>query len=573
MRKTKITSMVAGVLLTVMLCGTNSMLGWATEVSATPQADVTETEAQEPLIQVRASITGCAVTSDKNNIQISAKKDGEMTGTDGRFYLFELKPYQKEIGNRRDYIGTATGNTDTSYTVSLNHGTAADRLYSSFVLAVYDGETFIEVSEPHYVTNPEAVASNTKEFKAPLTKKGLNIELHMLADAQELGVKHVGVNIAFHQILGSGIDYQYDGKTYHFSKDVIATYDKTISALSGKDMLVTAIILNGWNDATPNLIYPGTQKDANSFYYMFNVATEAGFEETRAIAAFLAERYNGTNTNYGKISNWIIGNEINNQQWNRMGSIDLDSYVLAYQKAFRVFYTAIKSTSSNDRVYFSLDYNWNHEIDGLLKYGGKNIVDTFNSMANRQGQMEWGLSYHPYPCPMIEPEFWDDDKTGLITFDYKSPVINFKNLDVLTNYFNQETLKTPSGHVRHIILTEQGFTANSATRGNVPQIQAAAFAYSYYLVDSNPNIDAYILSRQVDAPSEVNIGVSLGLWTCDMSKPNQIVALQRRKIWQVFKNIDKKDQTLDNTEFAKEIIGINKWTDVVPNFKWRSLEK
>lgn len=39
------------------------------------------------------------------------------------------------------------------------------------------------------------------------------------------------------------------------------------------------------------------------------------------------------------------------------------------------------------------------------------------------------------------------------------------------------------------------------------------------------------------------------------------------------KNIDKKDQTLFNTEFAKSIIGINKWSDVIPNFKWRNLEK
>ncbi len=51
-----------------------------------------------------------------------------------------------------------------------------------------------------------------------------------------------------------------------------------------------------------------------------------------------------------------------------------------------MFYTAIKSTSANDRVYFSLDYNWNAEIDNKLKYGGKNIMDTFNSIANAQGR-------------------------------------------------------------------------------------------------------------------------------------------------------------------------------------------
>ena len=90
----------------------------------------------------------------------------------------------------------------------------------------------------------------------------------------------------------------------------------------------------------------------------------------------------------------------------------------------------------------------------------RQIVDSFNSIANVQGQMDWGLAYHPYPCPMIEPEFWDDPKaTGLFTNDFNSPVINFSNLNVLTDYFNQEALKAPSGNVRHIILTEQGFTS------------------------------------------------------------------------------------------------------------------
>ena len=51
------------------------------------------------------------------------------------------------------------------------------------------------------------------------------------------------MNIAFHQIWGDGIDYEYDGKTYHFSKAVIETYDETISAMSNKDITVTAIIL------------------------------------------------------------------------------------------------------------------------------------------------------------------------------------------------------------------------------------------------------------------------------------------------------------------------------------------
>ena len=174
---------------------------------------------------------------------------------------------------------------------------------------------------------------------------------------------------------------------------------------------------------------------------------------------------------------------------------------------------------------------------------------------------------------MTEPEFWDDVSTGQFSDKEDSQVINFANLNTLTNYFSKDELRTYDGHPRHIILTEQGFTATSATRGDVSELQAAAYAYSYYMVDSNPLIDAYILSRQVDAPLEVRSGLSFGLWKCDMNVGDNIVATQRRKIWAVFKNIDKKNSTLENTEFAKSIIGINKWSDVIPNFKWRALEK
>ena len=520
-------------------------------------------------------ISSCTITADKSNVAISFSSSGDAAGTDGQVYVFELKPYESGVGTE-NMVGQAAAGASGQVTVPLNLGTSQDRLYNKFVLGVFNGTSFETISEPRYITNPEAVARNTAPFKDPLTKKGLNIEIDMLSDAFDLGVKHVTTNIAFSQIMGSGIEFEYDGKTYHFNKAVMDAYDATISALSNKGMTVTAIILNDWNPNTPDLIYPGTEKTSFAYYYMFNAATEAGFEQTRAIAAFLADHYSGKNPDYGKVSNWIIGNEINCQEWTYMGATDVGTYVRAYQQAFRTIYTAIKSTNANDRVYFSLAYWWGMPYEGKddsLHYKGREIVDVFNSIANVEGQMDWGLAYHPYPHPLSEPEFWDDAATGLITTDFNSPVINFANLNVLTDYMAQEAFRAPSGEVRHIILTEQGFTAYSATKGYVPELQAAAYAYSYYLVDSNPYIDAYTVSRQVDAPSEVNAGLRFGLWECDMNQPNLIVATKRRKIWQVFRDIDKKNATLEATEFAKEIIGIEKWSDVIPNFKWRNLEQ
>lgn len=533
-------------------------------------AAAAETAAAAPTEKV---VFESCVISSEHNIVGTGRLEGTVSGSDNYIYFFELKPYEDEIGARTDYAAYQDKRSDISFTVPLLENTSDSRLYSKFVAAVFDGEKYVAVSEPVYVTNPEILAVNTAEYQKAQSKKGLLIENHMLADAFELGVKHVNVNLAFHHFLGEGIEYEYEGKTYHFNKALVEEYDNTIRRFSEKGMVVTAIILNGWNDAAPELIHPGTKKNSSAFYYGFNASTKEGYEALRAISSFLAERYGSMDSPYGKVSNWIFGNEINNQQWNYIGEMELEPYVKEFERAFRVFYTAVKSVNKNDRIFFSTDYNWNHEADGKLKYNAKDVIDTFNQIITTGGQIDWGLAYHPYSIPLTEPEFWDDDKTGLILQNETSPVVNFANLHVLTDYFNRSELKKPSGEVRNIILSEQGFTAKSATRGDCEELQAAALAYAYYLVDSNPDIDALIMSRQVDAVSETEQFCAFGLWTCDMNLPNQVKAKQRRHAWEVFKNIDNKKYTLESTEFAKELIGIEKWSDVVPNFRWKNLEK
>ena len=277
-------------LAALLVCGT-AAFGTGMALADTAQAETTAgTEPAAPAVS--GQITSCKITGDKQNIEIAFNSSGDAAGTDGNVYVFEMQPYEEELGGRRDFAASAAALGSTSVTIPLNLGTAQDRLYSKFQLAVYDGTQFISVSKPHYITNPEIVAKNSAAFKDPLSKKGLNIEIDMLEDAFDLGVKHVTTNIAFSQIMGTGITYQYDGKTYHFNKAVVDAYDKTISALSNKGMTVTVILLNDWNPNTPDLIYPGTQKSSNAFYYMFNAETESGFEQTKAIASFLCASIN-----------------------------------------------------------------------------------------------------------------------------------------------------------------------------------------------------------------------------------------------------------------------------------------
>lgn len=484
---------------------------------------------------------------------------------DGYYYLFELQPYETGIGSRTDYAAWCDKTEKLKFSLPFSGGDSDPRLYSRFVVALKIGDTYQAISAPIYVTNPGDVASFTEEYPEAMSKKGLLIELDMLGDAMELGVKHTTINIPYHHIIGGNLKYHYNGKDYYFNEELIASYDKMISSFSNKGIIVTAILLNGWNDAHPELHEAGLAKSSSAFYYGFNVSTPEGYETTRALFSFMAERYSGADYKHGRVSNWIVGNEVNNNKnWNYVGPMDLASYTKLYEKNFRVAYTAIKSRSKNARVFFSTDYEWKKQNTNL-QYAAKDFIDLFNAGISAEGNIEWGLAYHPYPYPMTEPEFWDDDQTGMVNETFESPVVNFKNLHVLTDYFQQAHMRTAGGQVRHIILSEEGFTSDSISRGKVYDIQAAAFAYAYYLVDNNLYIDAFILNRQVDAITEVETSCAFGLWTVDMSRPDKVIAVMPKNIYQVFKHIDTR-KSLRYSEFAKSIVGISDWSEVIPGF-------
>lgn len=532
-------------------------------------------KAQPVAVQLQGGVDSVQIAADKQNVKIDYHSEGDAAGTDGKVYLVELPMYEKKLPATPNIVAQAGAGERGSFSLPLQGG-SEDRLYNAYLMAVKTEQGYQPVGNRHFITNPELIAPNQQPYPYFLSKKGLQVELNMLDDAMSLGVKHASINISTGDMLGEGIDFQYEGQTYHFNAGVVAQYDAMVSGLSGKSLTVTAIILNGWDDDFPQLRRPGLEKSAQAAYYLFNTETPEGVATTRALAAFLAQRYDGKH-GHGKVTNWIVGNEVNNQHWNYYGKADLQSYIQAYADAFRVFYQAIKSHNANDRVYFSLDFYWNYDkaADNKLRYKAKEVVDSFNQLVSSEGNMDWGLAYHPYPHPMVEPEFWDDGKSGLLTQDENTPVLNFYNLKVLTDYFHKTALLNPRGEVRSIALTEEGFSSQSQTRGELLQEQAAAFAYSYYLVDSNPDIDFYNLSRQVDAPEELKQGLAFGLYYTlkDDKDANRSVAFLPKPIYRVFKYIDRKDKTLEATAFAKPIIGINKWSDVIPNFRWASQER
>ncbi len=419
-------------------------------------------------------------------------------------------------------------------------------LFSRFIPALKIDETFVQMGKSIYLSNPEALAENQDAYPELASKKGLLLDPTMLGTPEltELGVKHTIYNIPLSHIMGETADptfptitYTYRGKNYQFNGAAINGYDGLFTYLTDMGMSATAVVLNDWNEEHLELIHPEARKqEEGAYYYMFNTAEENGVRTLEAVASFLAERY--SSGAHGMIHSWVIANEINqNRVWNYMDTRDVAHYTETFEKSMRIFYQAVKSHYAGGRVYFSIDHAWNsNEGDNKSFFNGKDVLEAFNTAALAHGNYDWGIAIHPYPEPLTRVNYWSQeyDKTR------EAPHLSVMNLNVLTDMLSEEAFLDRSGEVRSVTITELGFSSGSGER-----LQAAAFAYCYYIVEANPYVDAFLMNRQTDAPEEVKAGLSFGVYEYDHTG---------KYIKEVFQNIDT-DRAKEYTGFMLKILG------------------
>lgn len=477
---------------------------------------------------------------------------------DDYYYLFELSTYETEHGS--EYVDKVSKWKEDSYfTFNLNHGSASSRLFSKFVIAVLIDGQFVDISRGHYITNPEAIARYTSPHETSSSIKGLIIDPAKLSgrEIEDLGVKHAAYNIPIGYILGETTNaayptvyYNYNGKTYAFNGQRIAEFDLVFSTLTKKGVVTTVVLLNDRNRAYPQLIHPNA-RGGSAPYYMFNAADESGCEYLEAVATFLANRYSGSGK--GKISNWVVGNEINARvAWNYMDYTSVEEYASAYADAFRIFYNGIKSVNAEANVYISLDQLWNRNQSSTNSYDAKDVLDAFNADITLRGNIDWGLAHHPYPVPLTWPKFWSMQlpysAMNLVRDSVDTPYVTIQNIHVLTDYMQRSEMLSPDGKVRSIAITEIGFGSDHGE-----ELQAAAFAYAYKIAENNQYIDMFILNKQADMAVEIAQGLSLGI-----NRSNG----GHKYIYNVFKHIDTSSGD-EVTEFAKSYIGISSWSEVI----------
>ena len=520
-----------------------------------PEIELTESNTAD-----FATIESCEINSETGKIDITMSAPGLAVSDDGYYYLFEQETYETELTGE-DYIIEDQKDVDLTFSVNLNYNTASSRLFPKFVIAVLKDGEYVAISEPKYITNPEAIAKYHPTFSNTKSKKGLLVDPERIAggELEDLGVKHAAYNIPLSRIIGNTsnayyptVYYTYNGKTYAFNGQIVAEYDYIFSALTQKGITTTAIILNDMSPQTMTLIHPKSRSGGSAPYYAFNAADSDGTEYIAAVASFLASRYSGSG--HGTVMNWVIGNEINaRKEWNYIEYMDTANYVDEYAKAFRVFYNAILSINGNARVYISLDQQWAKSLYSNGGYGSKEIMDEFNRNIKNGGNIDWAVAQHPYNYPLTSAKAWSTSgKAGsYIVNSETTPVLSIRNINVLTDYLQKEDFLTDSGEVRHVILSEMGYTSSAGQ-----DLQAASFIYAYKVIEANQYIDSMLLSRQTDASAEISQGLALGINTLGGG---------RKSIYNAYKYIDT-EQSAKYTDFALDVIGVSSWSEIIRQY-------
>lgn len=502
-------------------------------------------------------IENCLINTETGKVDVTMSAEGLAISDDGYYYLFEEKTYDTALRSD-EYIIEQQKDVDLTFSVNLNYNSVNSRLFSKFVVAVKKDGVFLPISQPGYITNPEAIAKYSPSFGNTTSKKGLLVDPEKLRtnELDDLGVKHAAYNIPLSRILGNTsnayyptVYYTYNGRSYAFNGQIIAEYDYIFSTLTNKGITTTAIILNDIHPGYMELIHPKARSGGHAPYYAFNATDADGTEYIAAIGSFLANRYSGSG--HGKVMNWVIGNEINaRREWNYIEYMDTENYVDEYARAFRIFYNSIVSVNGNARVYISLDQQWGKSLYSESGYSSKEILDEFNRNIKAGGNIDWGVAYHPYNYPLTSAKAWSTSgRAGSYVLDSEtSPVITIKNIHVLTDYLQKDEYLTDSGEVRPVILSEMGYTSSAGQ-----DLQSASFVYAYKIIEANQYIDSMLFSRQTDASSEVAQGLALGINTLGGG---------RKSIYTAFKYVDTAESA-KYTDFALRVIGISNWSEVI----------
>ena len=410
------------------------------------------------------------VTVNDDRVEVS----GDIKGMPGEVYLCEV-PMFREL-TEKDFLTVQRVKGPKRFKADFDRyaevdGQRYDRLYSRWVLAQKSQNGMLICSHGHYADDVKAKYDLPHEV--PASKKGIGGfgANRFASDLDSLDITSVTVNmwLGFMSLTPSddAIPFDYNGRTYYADRKAIEGFDKTLQYTAARDVIVNAIVLiapeRSFADKAAGRLFEHPDFDPAGIYTMPNMTTLESLNLYAAAIDFLAERYSRPDKKYGRVHHWIAHNEVDaGWVWTNAGIKTPLRFMDIYIKSMRLLYYTARKYSPHPEVFITLTHYWQSRHNEYC-YPSAQLLELLVDYTQAEGDFKWGVAHHPYPQSLFEPKSWLDDQA---TFDYDTPQITFKNLEVLDAWIKQPRALYQGKIKRTVFLSEQN--PNSKDYSEVP---------------------------------------------------------------------------------------------------------
>ena len=488
------------------------------------------------MVAAKHSVSITQVKATADTIKISVKSPSATQG----LLLCEV-PFYQTPADRTDFVWQGSlpskaGKASIDVPrFRKEESTTHDRLYSSWVIMRKTASGLVAASHQRFATQIPAKWKLKRD--RPASKKGTT-GLHggntfQFDDYKTLGIHNCTKNIVLHTLIAqkAGSDtflHHFNGRTYHIRRRAANRLDRAMLEMDKLKIVVSAIILIAKN-------LPMTHPDCapQGIWAMPNMVERNGWNYYAAGLDFLAQRYSRPDRKYGRITHWIMHNEVDaGWVWTNAGRKPLHTYFDLYYRSMRTMQATARRYGVAGNILISLTHHWTSAHNHLC-YRPKDMIDLLGKRSDLEGDFDWGLAYHPYPQNLRDPRTWLDKKA---TFSFETTFITPKNLEVLDAYMRQ-THMLYAGRPRTIVLSEQGSNSRDHSPASYRD-QAAGLAWTWLKFEKLDTIESYVHHRWMDAKPGGEGGLLLGFWT---NLPGENPRHRKKPAWEIYRQLGSRE--------------------------------
>ncbi len=483
----------------------------------------------------------------------------------GDFNLCEVRPYEDLVQINKFQEGEVLNSQNFSVEIERfvsTRGFNYDRLLSKWVIVKKGTSTDEIVSHAHYA---DKIYSAQEMPSARLNgKKGLGgfaVNRGFTEDLDKLQISSVTVNISFTSFMylqsrANTIAHTYGGQTYYFDKNYVNDLDQTMKKAMEKNITVAAIILvqkaSECADSQIGELLQYPTYTTEGIFTMPDMTTSAGLNCYAAALDFLASRYNRQDNAYGRIHYWIMHNEVDaGITWTNMGEKPLAVYTDTYIKSMRLCCNIARKYNASSEVLASFTHSWTEPVEPRF-YSTVDMLEFLLQSCAAEGDFQWGLAYHSYPEDLNEPKTWNDAKA---TFSMGTPLVTFKNLEVLDTWIKKAGNKFQGEIKRTLWLSENGANSRTYSETDLKE-QAAGLAYAWKKIKVLDGIDAIQWHNWIDNRNEFGLRIGLRRFPDDESEPGG-----EKPVWYVYQAAGTEQEEAVFDEY-KSVIGVRDWAEI-----------